>query len=101
MSQETQLLIKQLQDTSIKSYMQSHNIKHIWLAGSFSRWQQSDTSDVDILYDEQDATVTDLEILGMPQVLTERIGKPIDLLYRHGLNKYVKDSLLSDSILIW
>jgi predicted nucleotidyltransferase len=101
MSQETQALINKFQDISIKSYMQSHNIKHIWLAGSFSRWQQNDDSDIDILYEEKDTSTTDLEILGMPQVLQERLGKTVDMLYRHGLNRYVKDSLLHDSILIW
>jgi len=101
MSQETQALIHKLQTKSIKSYMQSHNIKHIWLAGSFSRWQQHTDSDIDIVYEEQDASVTDLEILGMPQVLEQRLWKTVDLLYKHGLNRYVKDSILHDTILIW
>jgi predicted nucleotidyltransferase len=48
-------ILSLLRKKSTIDYLKQHQISHIWLAGSFARNQHTDESDIDIVYEFDDA----------------------------------------------
>ncbi len=102
MTPTTASIIKKLKQKKLVSYMQEHNIKHIRLAGSFSRWEQNTDSDIDIVYEEFDSSNPSIELLSMPKILqSDYFWRSVDLLYKNGINRHIRESVLNHMIPIW
>lgn len=88
---------------TIRKYFRDKPVKRAWLFGSFSRGEESDGSDVDILvdYDHSQGTVSLLTMGGMLMDLSEIVERQVDLVDNEGLKEFARNSVEKDKILIY
>lgn len=74
-----------------------------WLFGSYSRGEETDDSDIDILvdYDRTFGRVSLLQMGGMLMDLSEIAGRKVDLVDNRGLMEFARKSVDNDKILIY
>ena len=87
----------------IREYFKSQPVKKAWLFGSFSRNEETDTSDVDILvdYDESHGVISLFKMGGMLVDLSQIAGRKVDLIEVKGIMDFARDSIDRDKILIY
>lgn len=87
----------------IKTYFQTQPIKKAWLFGSFSRGEEREDSDVDILvqYDRTTQSVGLFTIVRIKQQLESILGRKVDLVEDGTLLPFAVDSANHDKILIY
>lgn len=75
------------------------NPRMIGIFGSYARGENKRNSDLDILIDfEQQLNL--LEIIGLEQELTDRLGVKVDLITFRSLNPQLKEHVKKDLILL-
>lgn len=84
----------------IKKYFHDKPVRKAWLFGSFSRGEETDASDVDILVD-YDGHVSLLTMGGMLMDLSDLLGRAVDLVDIRGLKDFACKSVNTDKILIY
>ena len=86
-----------------QEYFKGQPIKKAWLFGSFSRNEESETSDIDILvdYDESKGVVSLIKMGGMLMDLSRIAGRRVDLVEVNGIMDFAKASIERDKILIY
>ena len=84
----------------IRKYFHDKPVLKAWLFGSFSRGEENETSDVDILVD-YDGHVSLLTMGGMLMDLSDLIGRDVDLVDNRGLKDFARKSVDNDKILIY
>ena len=86
-----------------REYFKGQPIKKAWLFGSFSRNEESETSDIDILvdYDESKGVVSLFKMGGMLMDLSRIAGRRVDLVEVNGIMDFAKASIERDKILIY
>ena len=87
----------------IREYMASQPINKAWLFGSYSRGEEREDSDIDILveYDRKNHRVGLLTIVRIQQQLKELLGRDIDLVENGTLMPFATESANRDKILIY
>jgi predicted nucleotidyltransferase len=86
----------------IKAYLEKQPISRAWLFGSFSRGEETENSDIDILVDlEKDAHVGLFKYAGMYSDLKEILGREVDLVKNGTLKSFAVESANNDKILIY
>ena len=67
--------------------------------GSVVRGQARSDSDVDVLVDvDPTASLDLLDLVGVKNLLTDRLGHPVDVVERRGLKKpKIRDSILAEA----
>ncbi len=87
----------------IKNYFQDKPVLRAWLFGSYSRGEETPSSDIDILvdYDESQGVVSLLKIGGMLMELSHLLGRQVDLVESEGLKEFARASVDRDKILIY
>lgn len=87
----------------IRSYFSDKPVIRAWLFGSFSRGEEREESDVDILvdYDHTNGYVSLLTMGGMLMDLSDIVGRRVDLVDNDGLKDYARKSVYNDRILIY
>ena len=86
----------------IADYFKTQPVLKAWLFGSFSRGEQRDDSDVDILILPNKSQHFSLFTLsGMYEDLKERLGREVDLITEGGLMPFARESADRDKILIY
>lgn len=87
----------------IKAYLQTQPIKKAWVFGSFSRGEERQDSDVDILvqYDRTSQPVGLFTIVRIKQQLESIVGRNVDLVEDGTLMPFAVDSANQDKILIF
>ena len=86
----------------IKAYLEKQPISRAWLFGSFSRGEETENSDIDILVDfEKDAHVGLFKYAGMYSDLKDILGREVDLVKNGTLKSFAVDSANNDKILIY
>ncbi len=87
----------------IKNYFQDKPVLRAWLFGSYSRGEETPSSDIDILvdYDESKGVVSLLKIGGMLMELSHLLGRQVDLVESEGLKEFARASVDRDKILIY
>jgi len=101
MSQDENIINK-LKNPEVVSKCKEYGIENLRLFGSYSRWEQTDDSDVDLLYKKN----YDIEykwrwVLDVYDYLQKELGKKIDFINEDYLNIHIKDDVLSHRIQIW
>ena len=88
---------------SIRNYLHDKPVLRAWIFGSFSRGEETDESDVDILgdYDDSNGTVSLLKMGGMLMDLSDIVGRRVDLVDNRGLKDFARKSVEHDRILIY
>lgn len=93
------LTIKQIRER-IKPVIQKHNIKDVYLFGSYSRGEANRDSDVDLYCDKGDIKGLFDEV-GLINELEEALGKRVDLItIGSRMHPYFKEQLEEDMIKI-
>lgn len=86
----------------IKEYFTTQPIVKAWLFGSFSRGEETENSDVDILVDfDKDARIGLFKYAGIYGDLKELLGREVDLVQNGTLKAFAVESAEQDKILIY
>ena len=86
----------------IKDYFATQPITKAWLFGSFSRGEENENSDVDILVDfDKDAKIGLFKYASIYGDLKELLGREVDLIQNGALKAFAVDSAEQDKILIY
>ena len=86
----------------IADYFKTQPVLKAWLFGSYSRGEQSEGSDVDILIlVDRSQPVGLFKLSGMHLDLQDLLGLPVDLVTVKGLMDFARDSVERDKILIY
>ena len=86
----------------IADYFKTQPVLKAWLFGSYSRGEQSEGSDVDILIlVDRSRPVGLFKLSGMHLDLQDLLGLPVDLVTVKGLMDFARDSVERDKILIY
>ena len=92
-------MISLKQQNQIIDITSKFNPKMIGIFGSYARGEHNQNSDLDILIDfEQELNL--LEIIGLEQELTEKLGIQVDLITLKSLNPRLKEYVKKDLILL-
>ncbi len=83
--------------------MSKQPIKKAWLFGSYSRGEETDSSDIDILvdYDNSNGLVSLFKMGGILMDLSDLLGCRVDLVEDRGIKSFARDSVDRDKILIY
>ena len=83
--------------------MSKQPVKKAWLFGSYSRGEETDSSDIDILvdYDNSNGLVSLFKMGGILMDLTDLLGCKVDSVEVRGLKSFARDSVNRDKILIY
>ena len=87
----------------IQQYLSTQPVLRAWLFGSYSRGEETQKSDIDILvdYDRSDGKVSLFTMGGMLMDLSEILGSQVDLIDNRGLLQFARESVDHDKILIY
>lgn len=86
----------------LRNYFASQPIERAWLFGSFSRGEETETSDVDILVDfDKNARIGLFKYAGIYGDLKELLGRDVDLVQNGSLKSFAVESANRDKILIY
>ena len=87
---------------NIKEYFATQPIVKAWLFGSFSRGEETEDSDVDILVDfDKNARIGLFKYAGIYGDLKELLGREVDLVQNGALKAFAVESAEQDKILIY
>lgn len=85
----------------LSEYFKTQPVLKAWLFGSFSRGEQREDSDVDILILLDYSQSIGLRFFGMYEDLKEMLGRDVDLVSERTLAPFAKKSVDRDKILIY
>ena len=85
----------------IAEYFKTQPVLKAWLFGSYSRGEETDVSDIDILIVLDDSQHVGLKFFGMYEDLKELLGRNIDLVTDRSLASFARESVYRDKILIY
>ena len=85
----------------IADYFKTQPVLKAWLFGSYSRGEQREDSDVDILIMLDDSQSVGLKFFGMYEDLKELLGRQVDLVTDRSLAPFARESVDRDKILIY
>lgn len=91
-------------DTIIKliaEYFKTQPVLKAYLFGSFSRGEETDSSDIDILIVLDDSQHVGLKFFGMYEDLKDMLGRNVDLVTDRSLAPFARESVDRDKILIY
>lgn len=90
------IMIQQIAD-----YFKTQPVLKAWLFGSFSRGEQHEGSDVDILVALDYNQPVGLKFFGMYEDLKNMLGRDVDLVSDRTLAPFARESVDHDKILIY
>lgn len=93
-------MITQQQIDIIIKVMKPYNPKKIGIFGSFARGENTEKSDIDILYDYE-GKITLFDHIRMINELQEYLNKEVDLVTSDALHPLLKDQILKDVRVIY
>ena len=87
----------------IREFLATQPVRRVWLFGSYSRGEETDDSDIDLLvdYDESNGGVSLFRRGGMLMDLSDLLGHKVDMIDRSGLMDFARESVEHDKILIY
>ena len=85
----------------LRQYFITQPVLKAWLFGSFSRGEETQDSDVDIIVSLDKSKPIGLKFFGMLSDLEELLGRKVDLVSEGTLLPFAKESVERDKILIY
>ena len=92
---EVLVIIKNNLDLITKQF----NVSKIGLFGSFVKYSESATSDIDILVDFS-KPITLFQYIELENFLTEKLGRKVDLVSKNGLKPALKSRILEEVVYV-
>ena len=86
---------------TLRQYFSTQPVLKAWLFGSFSRGEETQDSDVDIIVALDKSKPIGLKFFGMWSVLEELLGRKVDLVSDGTLLPFAKESAERDKILVY
>ena len=86
---------------TLRQYFSTQPVLKAWLFGSFSRGEESQDSDVDIIVALDKSKPIGLKFFGMWSDLEELLGRKVDLVSDGTLLPFAKESAERDKILVY
>lgn len=87
-----------LQKTTIDSMARQHGARRIRVFGSVARGQEQPESDVDFLVDLPLGYDLFTQRLPLAERLSELIGRRVDLIPEHELNRHIRQKILDEAV---
>ncbi|MFN8346172.1 MAG: nucleotidyltransferase family protein [Spirosomataceae bacterium] len=86
----------------LKNYFAAKPVKKAYIFGSYSRNEQTEESDIDILVElDYDKGADFFLFVEMQEELSRILAKKVDLVSANGLSKYIKPYIEADKKLIY
>ena len=85
----------------IADYFKTQPVLKASLFGSFSRGEETESSDIDILIVLDDSQHVGLKFFGMYEDLKDLLGRKVDLVTERSLAPFARESVDRDKILIY
>lgn len=86
----------------IAAYFKKQPVLRAWLFGSYSRGEETDESDIDLLVDyDKSSRLSLLKICGMITDLEDMLGRKVDIVENGRLKDFAIPSVNNDRILIY
>ena len=85
----------------LRQYFITQPVLKAWLFGSFSRGEETQDSDVDILVSLDKSKPIGLKFFGMLNDLEELLGRKVDLVSEGTLLPFAQESVERDKILVY
>lgn len=86
---------------TLHNYFSTQPVLKAWLFGSFSRGEETQNSDVDIIVSLDKSKPVGLKFFGMWSDLEELLGRKVDLVSEGTLLPFAKESAEHDRILVY
>ena len=86
---------------SLRKYFSTQPVLKAWLFGSFSRGEETQDSDVDIIVSLDKSKPIGLKFFGMWSDLEELLGRKVDLVSEGTLLPFAKESAERDKFLVY
>lgn len=86
---------------TLRQYFSTQPVLKAWLFGSFSRGEETQDSDVDIIVALDKSEPIGLKFFGMWSDLEELLGRKVDLVSDGTLLSFAKESAERDKILVY
>ena len=89
------MLNKEQQHIIIET-LKPYNPSFIGLFGSYARNEETEKSDIDILYDFDIQNFSLFDLMDVEEILQNKLHKKVDLISRKFLNKHIKSTVEND-----
>ena len=86
---------------ALRHYFSTQPVLKAWLFGSFSRGEETEDSDVDIMVSLDKSKPIGLKFFGMWSDLEELLGRKVDLVSEGTLLPFAQESVERDKILVY
>lgn len=86
---------------TLRQYFITQPVLKAWLFGSFSRGEETENSDVDILVALDKSKPIGLKFFGMLTDLEELLGRKVDLVSEGTVLPFAQESVERDKILVY
>ncbi len=90
----------QLKD-KLQNYFAGQPVKKAWVFGSFSRGEEKEDSDIDIMVVLDETQTVGLKFFAMLFDLKELLGREVDLVTEDSLLPFARESANKDKILVY
>ena len=90
----------QLKD-KLQNYFAGQPVKKAWVFGSFSRGEEKEDSDIDIMVVLDETQTVGLNFFAMLFDLKELLGREVDLVTEDSLLPFARESANKDKILVY
>ena len=90
----------------LRPFCEKHHIRRLEVFGSAARGQASPSSDVDLLVTlHETASVSTAELLEMAGEAEELVGRPVDFVLRHSIekspNRFAREHILATAVCLY
>lgn len=87
--------------TILSEYFKTKPVLKAWVFGSFSRGEENENSDVDILVDLDHSKKVGIEFFGMFEELCTLLGRPVDFVTTSSLAPFAHKEVNKDKVLVY
>lgn len=81
----------------LREVCERYGIARLEIFGSVSRGEHGPDSDIDLLYELKPGSRLGFNYFDLVDDLAELIGRPVDLVARDEINKYIREQVLNDA----
>lgn len=81
----------------LRDVCERYGVASLEMFGSFARGEDGADSDVDLLYVLKPGVSLGFRLFDLEDELTDLFGRPVDLVARRSVNKYLRKQVLADA----